>query len=162
MLKVILGILVIVIVYIVGFCMGCSWIFKRNFELVKKQCERGDRFSRMFRALNQWLTLKEESREIAEYFRNMNYHNIAIYGMGYLGKHLVRELKKTEIKINYTVDKKVNEPVEGIKIFRPKEVLPEVDVIVVTALIDFEEIADQLERKVECPIISLEDILFEI
>lgn len=49
---------------------------------MKKQCERGDRFSRMFRALNQWLTLKEEGREIAEYFRNMNYHNITIYGMG--------------------------------------------------------------------------------
>ena len=39
--------------------------------------------------------------------------------------------------------------------------LKEVDAVVVTAITFFEEIAEKLEKKLECPIISLEDI-FEI
>lgn len=162
MIKIVLNILTLGVVYIVGFCVGCSWIFKKNFKLVKEQCKRGDRFSRMFRVSNHWLTLKEEGREVKKYFENENYHNIAIYGIGYLGKHLIWELKESEIEIDYTIDKKVNELTEGIKIFRPEDVLPKTDVIVVTVLTEFEEIAYDLENKVDCPIISLEDIIFEI
>lgn len=162
MLKVILGIGVAGIAYIVGFCMGCSWIFKRNLEFVKKQCKRGDKFYRMFYILNLWLTHKEDGKEIVTYFEKMNYHRIAIYGVGYLGKHLIKELKGTEITIDYVIDKKEKELTNDIDIYKPEDALPETDVIVVTALIEFEEIADQLERKVDCPIISLEDIIFEI
>ena len=40
--------------------------------------------------------------------------------------------------------------------------LEDVDAIVVTAITFFDEIEEQLQSKVSCPIISLEDILYEV
>ncbi len=36
-----------------------------------------------------------------------------------------------------------------------------VDAIVVTAITFYDEIKEELSRKIDCPIISLEDILYE-
>jgi hypothetical protein len=40
--------------------------------------------------------------------------------------------------------------------------LEEVDAIVVTAITFFDEIEEKLSAKIDCPIISLEDILYEV
>ena len=40
--------------------------------------------------------------------------------------------------------------------------LEEVDAVVVTAITFFDEIEEKLSQKIDCPIISLEDILYEI
>lgn len=160
MIKTICCLLTMVITYIVGFCVGASWIFKRNFEFTKKQCERGDKFWRMFGVLNYWMKLKEDNKDITLYFKEKNYEHIAIYGLGNLGTHLVRELQKSEVEIDYAIDKNINVIAENITIYRPDASLPETDVIVVTAIMEFDSIADELAKKVECPILSLEDIIY--
>jgi len=114
MIKIFVCLLFMMVVYIVGFCMGASWIFKRNFEFTKKQCERGDKFSRMFGLLDYWLKLKEDKKDITFFLKKMSYNNIAIYGLGHLGTHLVRELKHSDIKIDYAIDKNVEEFEENI------------------------------------------------
>ena len=40
--------------------------------------------------------------------------------------------------------------------------LKPVDAIVVTAITFFDEIKEKLSEKIDCPIISLEDILYEV
>ena len=40
--------------------------------------------------------------------------------------------------------------------------LTEVDAVVVTPIVFFNEIEKELSEKLDCPIISLEDILYEI
>ena len=49
-----------------------------------------------------------------------------------------------------------------IDIVSPEDDLETVDVIVVTAITFYEEVKEQLSEKLDCPIISLEDILYEI
>ena len=49
-----------------------------------------------------------------------------------------------------------------IRTVYPKEELENVDAIIVTAVESFYEIRDMLKQKIECPIISLEDIIYEI
>ena len=44
----------------------------------------------------------------------------------------------------------------------PDDELEPVDVIVVTAIYYFDEIEDMLSEKVDYPVISLEDILYEV
>lgn len=142
--------------------MGCSWIFKRNYEFTKNQCKRGDKFARMFRLLNRWLELIEDRKAITNYLEKMNYSNIAIYGVGTLGKHLVRELNCSAIKIDYIIDKKVEIIEEDIMIYKPDDSFPNTDAVIITAIMEFDNIADELEPKVNCPIISLEDIIFDM
>ena len=38
--------------------------------------------------------------------------------------------------------------------------LPTVDAVVVTAVFYFDQIASELQEKVECPIVSVEDVLY--
>ncbi len=86
----------------------------------------------------------------------------SIYGIGYLGKHFVEELDQSDITVKFIVDKKAEQSPNKIAIYRPDDLFPEVDVIVVTAIVDFDDISDLLESKVDCPIVSLEDIIYEL
>ena len=40
--------------------------------------------------------------------------------------------------------------------------LEEVDAVIVTAVTFFDDILEKLSQKLDCPVISLEDILYEI
>lgn len=44
----------------------------------------------------------------------------------------------------------------------PEDEIKEVDAIVVTAITFFDEIKELLMKKVSCPIISLENVLYEV
>lgn len=162
MIKVIVRFLSAVLVFIMGFCMGCSWIFKRNYEFTKDQCRRENKYIRMFGVLDYWFEMKRKHKEIETYFRNNDFRTIAVYGIGYLGKHFVEELDQSDITVKFIVDKKAEQSPNKIAIYRPDDLFPEVDVIVVTAIVDFDDISDLLESKVDCPIVSLEDIIYEL
>ena len=82
--------------------------------------------------------------------------------MSYAGETLIEELKETEIEIAYGIDKKADSLYSDIDVFSMEDLLEEVDVIVVTAITFYDEIEEKLSEKVKCPIVSLEDILYEV
>lgn len=43
---------------------------------------------------------------------------------------------------------------------KPDDTLPDVDAIIVTAFFFFDEIEQELEDKIDCPIISIEDVVY--
>lgn len=121
-----------------------------------------DKHLSLFLMMNQWVKVKQEGKNLAEYFEKEGYKNIAIYGMSYAGETLVEELKSSDIHISYGIDKGADFMYSEIDILSPDEKLPKVDAIVVTAITFFDEIEEMLSKKLDCPIISLEDILYEI
>lgn len=86
---------------------------------------------------------------------------IAIYGMGDIGKNLLADLRDSSVKVDYAIDKVVTNT-EDIRVVSPEEKLEKVDAIVVTAIAYFDDINDNLSSKTDCPIISLEDIIYEM
>ena len=112
--------------------------------------------------MNQWVKVKQEGKNLSAYFEKNGYKKIAIYGMSYAGETLVDELKETEVQIAYAIDKNANSIYSDINVITMDDNLEDVDAIVVTAITFFDEIEEQLQSKVSCPIISLEDILYEI
>lgn len=46
-----------------------------------------------------------------------------------------------------------------LPIYRPDEMLPEIDAVIVTPVWDFDQIKEQLVNRVKCPIISLEEVI---
>lgn len=116
----------------------------------------------LFLLMNQWVKLKQEGKNLASYFENHGYYKIAIYGMSYVGETLAEELDGTTIKIEYGIDQKVDSIYAEFDILSPESKLKNVDVIVVTAIKFFDDIKEKLKQKVSCPIISLEDILYEM
>ena len=82
--------------------------------------------------------------------------------MSHVGRTLVDELADSAIHIKYGIDQNTDIVCEGIDIISPEDKLKEVDAVVVTPITFFAEIEECLSRKIDCPVISLEDVLYEL
>lgn len=132
----------------------------------KKKCAISDdwakKFLEFYNILNEWLIIKQTGRSFVEYFDKNQYKTVAIYGMKELGQRLYDELKDSNIKVAYAIDQKADKIYAEVDIVTPDDDLPKVDVIVVTAIHYFDEIEENLSAKVDYPVISLEDIIYEL
>lgn len=156
------------------FCIGLVMMFLGGYSLAKwhvgiqrnkkleKLTDEVNKFREFYGILNYWLTLKEERKNLEQYFENHGYQKIAIYGMKDLGTHLYKELKDTSINVQYGMDKNADCIYADIDVFEPNEKIPQVDVIVVTAVHYLYEIEKELQQYTDTPIVSLADILNEV
>lgn len=121
-----------------------------------------DKHLSLFLMMNQWVKVKQEGKNLSAYFVKKGYKKIAIYGMSYAGECLVNELENSEITIKYGIDKNADSIYTDIEVVNPEDNLEEVDAVVVTPIFFMSEIEEMLSKKLSCPIISLEDILYEV
>lgn len=113
--------------------------------------------------LNHWLEIKNEGKSVASYFEDMGYHHIAVYGMAELGNRLMEDLEGSTIQIDYGIDRDISCSIARIdEVYYPEDDLPETEAIVVTPYSVYEEIKMLLEKRVKCPVISLEDVVWSV
>ena len=144
-----------------GAAIGAGVSGKVIGDAVTKTKAMSDKHFALFLMMNQWVKVKQEGKNLAAYFENYGYKKIAIYGMSYAGETLVDELKDKGITVAYGIDKCADSLYADVEIVTMDDVLRPVDAIVVTAITFYDEIKEELSRKIDCPIISLEDILYE-
>ena len=113
-------------------------------------------------AFDQWLRIRQEGKTLVEYFEKNDYKTVAIYGMKELGERLYDELENSGIEVRYIIDKNADSIYADVDVITPDDDLEPVDVIVVTAIYYFDEIEEMLSEKVDYPVVSLEDILYEV
>lgn len=131
-----------------------------TFNGIICECEsKMNKFKKYFTALDQWMILLERGICISEYFQKHQYHKIAIYGFGSLGKHLLTQMQSN---VEYIIDKRVNINNFSIPFYTPDSSLPEVDVIVVTIIDEFDAIYELLRKQTQSAIISLNEMIKEI
>lgn len=145
-----------------GAAVGAGATAKKIGDSTKKAQTMSDKHLALFLMMNQWVAVKQEGKHLAEYFERNNYHTIAIYGMSYAGERLLEELKDSGITVKYGIDKNADGIYSVIKMVTMKEELEAVDAVVVTPIFFFDEIEQELSKKMNCPILSLEDILYEV
>ena len=145
---------------ITGTIVGAASTNYLQSKEIKLQFEKVEKFKNYYNLLNQWLLLKNENKGLSDYFIKNNYKKIAIYGMGELGSRLVEELKDSDIVIKYAIDKNAGGAYSEIEVRSMDDVLDNVDAVIVTAVFAFDEIEIELSKIVDCPIISLEDVIY--
>lgn len=129
----------------------------------RDKADKGDtKFRGMFFTMYNWMRLRQRGIGIAEYFERKGYRKIAIYGMGYLGACLYRELRKTCIRVSYGMDRSAVDFEGELRIFRIEDDMENVDAVVVTILEDLQEISDQLTEKMGCPTVTLPQVLTDL
>lgn len=122
-----------------------------------------NRYFHWYKTLYQWVLIRQDKVQIADYFKDNGYKRVAIYGMGELGKLFLRELHDNDIEIPYVIDQNARSiSVSGIRTIELKDIKQDVDVIVVSVVDKFEAIKVDIERNVDVPVISLEDVLFSL
>ena len=147
---------------VIGAAAGAGAVRKVSVEETEKVRAMSNKHLDLFLMMNQWVKVKQEGKNLSEYFEKNGYHKIAIYGMSYAGETLVDELTGTRTEVVYGIDRNANSIYSDVDIVPMDDNLAEVDAVVVTAISFFDEIEEKLSEKVDCPIISLEDILYEI
>lgn len=147
---------------LVGAGVGSVITGKKINRKVDNWKKMSDKHLELFKMMNQWVNVKQEGKNLSEFFERNNYKKIAVYGMSFAGETLINELKGTEIVVKYGIDKNADRIYSEVDIVSMENILEEVDVVVVTAITFYNEIKEKLEEKINCPIISLEDILCEI
>lgn len=115
----------------------------------------------LFKLLANFLKLKHESKDLSKYFEDNYIKTVAVYGIGYFGKEIYKELLELKnIKVLYAIDKNA-QSIENseLKIFKLTDELPPVDAIVVTPIQYYNEIEKDLYKKGINNTISIEDIV---
>ena len=111
-------------------------------------------------ALTRWMDLKIRGGCTADILKKLGYSRIAVYGYAELGQLLCRELTGTEVDVSYVIDKKVKDTkMKNLPIYFPRNDLPDVDVIVVTAIYYFDEIQKELMQMGYNNVVSLRELL---
>lgn len=135
---------------------------KVSLDKKRKIQAMSDKHLDLFFMMNQWVKVKQEGKSLVSFFQKHGYKKIAIYGMSYAGKTLIDELKDSIVTVAYAIDKNAYAIYSDVNVVTMEESLEEVDAVVVTAITFFAEIQQDLWGKVDCPVISLEDILYEV
>lgn len=151
-----------VISMLLGAAAGAGVLGVKMNKTIDEKQSMSNKHLTLFKTMNQWVRVKQEGKNLSEYFEKNGYKNIAIYGMSFVGETLVYELENTNTNVLYGIDKNAKNLYLDIDIVEPDDDLKEADVVVVTAVTFFDEIEELLSDKVQCPIISLEDVLYEL
>lgn len=113
--------------------------------------------------LNHWLESNHYGHTCVDFFEEEKISTIAIYGMSDMANRLIEELKGSNIKVVYGIDRDVAVTTTGMSdIYSPDECLPEVDAVVITPINAYEQIRALLEQKLSSRFYSLEEVIWSI
>jgi hypothetical protein len=152
----------VVVSALTGAAASAIAVGRTTGEKTKKAWGYSNKHLALYKMMNQWVRVKQEGKNLASYFEKNGYKNIAVYGMSFAGETLLEELKDTDVKVAYGIDKNADSIYADVDVVSMDDDFKEVDAIVVTAITFFDEIEEELSEKVDCPIISLEDVLYEV
>lgn len=145
-----------------GAAAGAAAVKAASNKKIMRKDEGAKKVHELYMAFDQWLRIRQEGKTLVEYFHQQDYKTVAIYGMKELGEHLYKELEDSDVKVCYIIDKNADAIYADVDVVTPDDELEPVDVIVVTAIYYFDEIEEMLSEKVDYPVVSLEDILYEV
>ena len=150
--------LAVISIMLVALASAIHIIFKADQEIDTSLLE-AKKFSYMFKVMNQWMQALHAGKSMERYLVHAGHRDIAIYGMYYIGERLFEELAGSKITVAYAIDRSKEVSNCDVTIYKPTDKLPSVDLVVVTTALYFYEIRKQLQGKLECPIISIEELV---
>lgn len=133
--------------------------YEKHCEAVARQA---DRFSELYALMQQWVKVYQAGHRLEDYFRKNGYNKIAVYGMSDIGYMVLKELEDSGVEVSYCIDQNADNLFAKIDVRRPDEKLPSVDAVVVAVVQFYDEVRESLGEKIDCPIISLSDVVWEI
>ena len=135
---------------------------RKSRECKRNQLEICKRES-LLETYERWVDKLISGKKIAQFLMKNNYHKVAIYGVGRIGKHLLIEFQRSGIDVVYVIDQNISRHTsyfEGIPCYSMESILPYADMVIVTVSSAAEGIKVELRKRVPYQIESMDDILF--
>lgn len=146
----------------IGVVIGAIAVGKVSHKNLCDEKKIAEKNWALYMLMNRWVRVRQEGKNVSDYLEKCGYHRIAIYGMSAVGETLLRELQGTSTEVAYGVDQNAGGICAEIDIYTLQDDLKEVDAIIVTPIGVFESIKQSLVSKVDWPILSIEDILYDM
>lgn len=131
----------------------------------EKMIYQKNRMNAHFSCVSKWLELLEDGGSLLPYFQERKCHKIMIYGAADIGRLLSKEIRRAgSVRVSGFLDRNADRQREicGVPVYLPEEYihLDEVDMVVVTAIVAFKAINDNLmQLRPEIPVVSLNTII---
>ncbi len=143
--------------------VGIGYILKNYItDISNTYEEEKSRYISYYYIIQEWMFNKQKGKTIENYLEKNNINNIAIYGMGTLGKMLYDDIKNTNIKISYIIDKTLEKNWDEVPIINLKDIkdYPMVDAIIITPIYNYVHIIQEIKNyKINFLTISLEQLI---
>ena len=107
----------------------------------------------------------EADYKLDSYIKTYLCSRIAVYGAGKMGKHFIYWMRNADVKIVALIDKVKKGEIDGIPIVDLREARERseyFDMIVVTPMVETNNIITYLEKFFACPVISLETVVYNM
>lgn len=107
----------------------------------------------------------EADYKMDSYIKTYRCNSIAVYGAGKMGKHFIYWMRHADVKIVVLIDRAKRGEINGIPIVdlrEAKEYSENFDMIVVTPMVETDNIIIHLEKSFACPVISLETVVYNM
>lgn len=125
---------------------------------IQRWRELSDKHLMLMKLYDKWMITKQDGRSVKEYFLDNHMKTVAIYGMGSVGERLQDELRRTGIEVRYGIDQK-GQGRNDLDVVALDDDLGDVDVIVVTAVFYFDQIKEDIRKKTDIKVVSLQEVL---
>ena len=159
-----MGVIIVLLVLVV-IAEGIAVSIKNS--LISQYEKQKDTLRTYSHLYYQWLKVSGIGERIEHYLKEKGYKTIAIYGLADAAELLCAQLKDSSIEVKYGIDmnaieKNENDYPISFQIITPEELDDVVDAVIVAIPTSYESIKRALEKKVTCPVLDLEHIVYEI
>ena len=108
------------IIGLFGGCLIVEHLIIKSLSIeLTKQKSLSDKHFELYMLMKNWVKLKQKGVNLSSYFLRKGYNKIAIYGMNYVGRILVDELKNSGLEIVKGIDKDPDAANSDIKVVIP-------------------------------------------
>ncbi|XME03793.1 hypothetical protein QYZ88_006345 [Lachnospiraceae bacterium C1.1] len=111
--------------------------------------------------LKDWIILRLNNISLCDWLISNDISKVAIYGYGILGQTLMKELEGSRVEVICIVDKNYKNIFADVPTVSIDNI-PLCDAVIISVVNYFDEIEGELLGKCQCPIISLEDIVYGV
>ena len=131
-----------------------------NCSILQVYKEKVAQYKAYWKLMDYWMRKKECGISITDILCNRGYRTVAVYGIGILGQHLLKDININEVTVEYIIDIRKCGQYETTPIFNLEDNFPQVDVIIFRVTHEFCRIKSNLSRITNNSIISLEELVF--
>lgn len=150
-----------------ALCGGIVGVYSYIAKSQEKDNLMLKRYKKYYQVTSSWIThILSGDDYIKRYLDLAGYEKVAVYGMGSIAEMLSKQFEHYEDKeIKYYIDRNGRELYYGLNGLEVIDIdgIPEmekVDVIIVTAVADYDEILSDISQKVkDIKVVSLEEIV---
>ena len=142
-----------------GFC-DLIYLYSKSMDVLYPNVAFYDLFCMKQIFANIESRTRELIVNISELLKRREYKNVALYGYGEVGKRILYSLNKEGFYVKYVIDKSA-EKINDVDAYYPSDKLPDVDVVLVTILIDVNEIRKMMQLQSK-EVVFLKELMEDI